>query len=89
MVLIEHLKAIAGYRSDAAGTFSARARHIDALERAADYIRDARLQLVDTRAFELAAEELRSAQAALSEVTGELTSDDLLGEIFSSFCIGK
>ncbi len=88
-LLIEHLKAIAGYRSDAAGTFSARARHIDALERAADYIRDARLQLVDTRAFELAAEELRSAQAALSEVTGELTSDDLLGEIFSSFCIGK
>lgn len=88
-LLIEHLKAIAGYRSDAAGTFSARARHIDALERAANYIRDARLQLVDTRAFELAAEELRSAQAALSEVTGELTSDDLLGEIFSSFCIGK
>ncbi len=88
-LLIEHLKAIAGYRSDAAGTFSARARHIDALERAADYIRGARLKLIDTVALELAAEELRSAQAALSEVTGEFTSDDLLGEIFSSFCIGK
>ncbi|MEE9571205.1 MAG: tRNA uridine-5-carboxymethylaminomethyl(34) synthesis GTPase MnmE [Gammaproteobacteria bacterium] len=88
-LLIEHLKAIAGYRSGTAGTFSARARHIDALERGADHIRDGRLKLVDTPALELAAEELRAAQAALSEVTGELTSDDLLGEIFSSFCIGK
>jgi tRNA modification GTPase len=85
----EHLKTIAGYRSEAAGTFSARARHIDALQRAASSIRDGRRQLVDTLAVELAAEELRSAQAALSEVTGELTSDDLLSEIFSSFCIGK
>ena len=85
----EHLKTIAGYRSEAAGTFSARARHVDALQRAASFIRDARRQLVDTGAVELAAEELRSAQTALSEVTGELTSDDLLREIFSSFCIGK
>ena len=87
--LTEHLKALAGYRSDAAGTFSARTRHIDALQRAEHYIRDARIQLVNTLALELAAEELRSAQAALSEVTGEVTSDDLLGEIFSGFCIGK
>jgi len=87
--LTEHLKSIAGYRSDAAGAFSARTRHVDALQRAEHYIRDARLQLVNTLALELAAEELRSAQTALSEVTGEITSDDLLGEIFSSFCIGK
>ena len=88
-LLSEHLKMVAGYRSDAAGTFSARTRHIDALQRAGRDIREARLQLVDTLAIEIAADELRSAQAALSEVTGELTSDDLLGEIFSSFCIGK
>ena len=88
-LLTEHLKALAGYRSEAAGTFSARARHVDALQRAEQCIRDARAQLVNTRALELAAEELRSAQAALSEVTGEFTSEDLLGEIFSSFCIGK
>ena len=87
--LTEHLKSIAGYHSDAAGAFSARTRHVDALQRAEHYLRDARLQLVNTLALELAAEELRSAQAALSEVTGEITSDDLLGEIFSSFCIGK
>jgi tRNA modification GTPase len=87
--LTEHLKSVAGYRSDAAGAFSARTRHVDALQRAEHYIRDARSQLVNTLALELAAEELRSAQAALGEVTGEITSDDLLGEIFSSFCIGK
>ncbi len=88
-LLTEHLKAVAGYCSDAAGTFSARTRHVDALQRAAHSIRDARRQFIDTPALELAAEELRSAQTALSEVTGELSSDDLLGEIFSSFCIGK
>jgi tRNA modification GTPase len=88
-LLTEHLKMIAGYRSDAAGAFSARTRHIDALQRAEHGIREARLQLVDKRALELAAEELRSAQSALGEVTGEVTSDDLLGEVFSSFCIGK
>ena len=88
-VLTEHLKMLAGYRSDTAGTFSARTRHIDAMTRADHYIRDARLQLINTLALELAAEELRSAQSALGEVTGEVSSDDLLGEIFSSFCIGK
>jgi len=88
-LLTEHLKAVAGYRSEAAGTFSARARHVDALQRAEHSISDARRQVINTPALELAAEELRLAQAALSEVTGEFTSDDLLGEIFSSFCIGK
>ncbi|MFL2546483.1 MAG: tRNA uridine-5-carboxymethylaminomethyl(34) synthesis GTPase MnmE [Candidatus Rariloculaceae bacterium] len=88
-LLTDHLKSIAGYHADASGTFSARTRHIEAMKRAEHYIRDARLQLVNTLALELAAEELRSAQRALDEVTGEVTSDDLLGEIFSSFCIGK
>ena len=88
-LLREHLKALAGFGGEVAGTFSARSRHLDALKRAESYVRDARAQLLQTRALELAAEELRSAQSALSEVTGEMTSDDLLGEIFSSFCIGK
>jgi tRNA modification GTPase len=88
-LLTEHLKAVAGYRGEVAGTFSARSRHLDALKGAENYVRDARAQLLDASALELAAEELRSAQTALSELTGELTSDDLLGEIFSSFCIGK
>ena len=85
--LISHLHVIAGYDAAAAGTFSARRRHLAALERAQARLVAARAEL--DRALELAAEELRAAQAALSELTGELTSDDLLGEIFATFCIGK
>jgi len=88
-ILREHLKALAGFGGEVAGTFSARSRHLDALQRAESYVRDARAQLLQTKALELAAEELRSAQSTLSELTGAMTSDDLLGEIFSSFCIGK
>jgi len=88
-ILTEHLKAVAGFGSEVSGTFSARARHLDALQRAENYVRDARTQLLAVRALELAAEELRSAQSALSELTGELSSDDLLGEVFAGFCIGK
>ena len=88
-ILREHLKALAGYGGEVAGAFSARSRHLDALRRAESYVRDARTQLLQVGALELAAEELRSAQSALSELTGAMTSDDLLGEIFSSFCIGK
>jgi tRNA modification GTPase len=83
------MKALAGYCGEVSGTFSARSRHVDAMKRAEKHVRDARAQLLKTKALELVAEELRSAQSALSEVTGEITSDDLLGEIFSSFCIGK
>jgi tRNA modification GTPase len=82
-----HLKSVAGFTAEAGGTFSARRRHVDGLERAATHLRAARAEL--DAALELGAEELRAAQAALSELTGELSSDDLLGEIFSSFCIGK
>ena len=85
--LIAHLQALAGYDAAAPGTFSARRRHLAALERARARLVAARAQL--GAALELAAEELRGAQSALGELTGELTSDDLLGEIFATFCIGK
>lgn len=71
------------------GGFSARARHVEALERARDHVVVAQRALKDQVAGELAAADLREAQRALGEITGEFTSDDLLGRIFSSFCIGK
>ena len=85
--LIRHLKEAAGWREGAEGTFTARRRHLDALGRARESILAASASIEAQP--EVAAEELRLAQSALSELTGELTSDDLLGEIFSSFCIGK
>ena len=88
-LLREHLKEISGFGGESSGTFSARSRHLDALLRARTHIRAGFGQLKAEMALELAAEELRSAQGALGELTGELTSDDLLGEIFASFCIGK
>ncbi len=84
-----HLKQCMGYQSAAAGTFSARRRHLDALRRARTHVEQGRAALTQRRAGELLAEELRQAQQALSEITGEFTSDDLLGRIFTSFCIGK
>ena len=88
-LLRAHLKASAGYSSGEAGAFSARRRHLDALARANACVVQAAETLRITHAFELFAEELRRAQLALGEITGEFSSDDLLGEIFSSFCIGK
>ncbi|HEX7238300.1 MAG TPA: tRNA uridine-5-carboxymethylaminomethyl(34) synthesis GTPase MnmE, partial [Gammaproteobacteria bacterium] len=85
--LVAHLKQAAGLVGEVSGTFSARRRHLDALGRTRAELGAARAFLGD--ALELAAEHLRSAQTALSELTGELTSDDLLGEIFATFCIGK
>jgi tRNA modification GTPase len=84
-----HLKARAGYQGSDAGALSARRRHLDALERARACVQQAAETLSKTKALELFAEELRRAQLALGEITGEFTSDDLLGEIFGSFCIGK
>ena len=78
-----------GFQGADAGTVSARRRHLDALARADRHLHEARRQLLEQRAGELMAEELRQAQQALAEITGEFTSDDLLGRIFSSFCIGK
>jgi len=87
-ILRTHLKACAGY-SAGAGVFSARRRHLDALARAGEHLALAETRLHHDRAGELAAEELRLVQDALGEITGAFTSDDLLGRIFSSFCIGK
>lgn len=88
-LLIGHLKTVAGFAGEGRGTISARTRHVDALERVRARLGAAREQLVGARALELAAEELRAAQTALGEITGEFSSDDLLAEIFASFCIGK
>ncbi len=88
-VLREHLKAVAGFRSASEGEFMARRRHLDALQRAAEHLEAGRRQLREAAAGELLAEELRLAQQALGEITGTVSADDLLGEIFASFCIGK
>jgi tRNA modification GTPase len=87
--LRQHLKECMGFQPTGEGTFMARRRHLDALRRAQGYITRGQAQLKEARARELLAEELRLAQRALGEITGEFTSDDLLGRIFSSFCIGK
>jgi tRNA modification GTPase len=86
-LLVAHLKDVAGVAGEAVGTFSARRRHLDALARARAELVAARPQVGG--ALELAAEHLRNAQASFSELTGELSSDALLGEIFATFCIGK
>jgi tRNA modification GTPase len=86
--LREHLKQLAGAGSGE-GAFSARRRHVLALELVAEHLNHTAKVLADIRAGELAAEELRQAQHALGEITGAYSSDDLLGAIFSSFCIGK
>lgn len=84
-----HLKHCAGYNEQTEGGFSARRRHLDALQRAGQLVAAGIQQLEQQRAGELLAEELRQAQQVLSEITGAMSSDDLLGRIFSSFCIGK
>lgn len=88
-LLRAHLKNSASYRGGDSGALSARRRHLDALDRARASVVQAADTLSKTRAFELFAEDLRRAHQALGEITGEFSSDDLLGQIFSSFCIGK
>lgn len=87
-LLREHLKNCMGFQGTVEGSFTARRRHLEALERAGVFLESARMQL-EQRGGELVAEDLRMAQQAVSEITGEFTPDDLLGRIFSSFCIGK
>lgn len=88
-LLRQHLKTSIGYQDNAEGLILARRRHLDALKRARDYLITGQDQLEAAGAGELLAEDLRLAQQALGEITGTVTADDLLGRIFSSFCIGK
>ena len=83
------LKHCMGYGGETQDGFTARRRHLDALRRAHAHVREGERQLREQRAGELLAEELQQAQQALGEITGTFTSEDLLGRIFSSFCIGK
>lgn len=88
-LLREHLKQAMGFQTGMEGGFLARRRHLEALQKAAEHLQIGLLQLTEFHAGELLAEELRLVQSALSEITGQFTADDLLGNIFSSFCIGK
>ncbi|HEY0211572.1 tRNA uridine-5-carboxymethylaminomethyl(34) synthesis GTPase MnmE [Acerihabitans sp.] len=88
-LLRAHLQKSVGFNGSLEGGFLARRRHLQALDIAGEHLIQGKEQLVSAYAGELLAEELRLAQQALSEITGEFSSDDLLGRIFSSFCIGK
>jgi tRNA modification GTPase len=88
-LLKKHIKSSVGLQTTNENIFLARRRHIDALSRATLFIENGLQQLKEHQAMELLAEDLRQAQMALNEITGVFTSDDLLGKIFSSFCIGK
>lgn len=88
-LLKQHLKSIVGFDASESGTFMARRRHITALNKASYHINKGFTLLDEFSAGELLAEELKLAQEFLNEITGEFTSDDLLGQIFTSFCIGK
>lgn len=88
-LLREHLKHCVGYHSTSEGQFMARRRHLEALKKAHSHLVIGQEQLQQHIAGEILAEELRLTQQHLNEITGEFTSDDLLGKIFSSFCIGK
>jgi len=86
VLLKQHLLNIAGYQQNAEGVFMARDRHLRAMGQVEEHLQLAQKNMHQA---ELVAEELRLAQEALSSITGEFTPDDLLGEIFSKFCIGK
>lgn len=88
-LLKQALKDIVGVDNSCEGQFTARSRHINALQKAKISIDTAMHQLINTGAGELVAEDLRYCQEALNEITGEFSNDDLLSKIFTSFCIGK
>ncbi|MGA9572466.1 MAG: GTPase, partial [Lysobacterales bacterium] len=87
--LVQTVKRIVGASENYEGVFSARNRHLDALKRTREHIQAGHRQLQEYNSPETLAEELRLAQKSLGELTGEYLPDDLLGAIFSSFCIGK
>ena len=88
-LLKNHLKEAMGYTGSVEGEFIARRRHLNALANAMNLLHQGMRMLEETAAGELLAEDLRLAQQSLNEITGEFTADDLLGRIFSTFCIGK
>ncbi len=83
------IRELAGYRDLGEGAFTARRRHIDAIVKAQEYFHRGRNALEKDKAGELMAEDLKLAHETLGEITGKVSSDDLLGRIFSEFCIGK
>lgn len=87
-ILTEHLKSCMGYNNTSEGGFTARRRHIDALQRTEQALQNGNIQL-QQGSGELLAEDLRLCQQYLGEITGQVSADELLGKIFSSFCIGK
>ena len=87
-LLTNHLKQSVGFNAETDNVFIARRRHIEALSKGQEFVENALIQL-QNQAGELVAEDLRLAQNSLAEITGAFSSDDLLGKIFSSFCIGK
>ncbi|MGZ8183051.1 MAG: GTPase, partial [Methylobacter sp.] len=88
-LLKQHLKQSVGFNEATDNVFISRRRHIEALNKGHEFVESALDQLRSSQAGELVAEDLRQAQNSLAEITGKFTSDDLLGKIFSSFCIGK
>ncbi|MFQ5635582.1 MAG: tRNA uridine-5-carboxymethylaminomethyl(34) synthesis GTPase MnmE [Gammaproteobacteria bacterium] len=84
-----HIKRCVGFEADGEDMITARQRHVDRLRAAREHFESGRARLVEDRAGELMADELRQVQNALAEIVGEFSSDDLLGEIFAGFCIGK
>ena len=88
-LLRKEILTIAGWQHNTEGLFTARQRHLEALTTAQAHLNSARTFATHESQLELLAEELRLSQLALSSITGEFTADDLLGEIFSHFCIGK
>lgn len=87
-LLKQHIQSKAGFKNNAEGIFLARRRHLDALTQVGLHLKEANEQFTKNH-LEIGAEELRLAQLALSTITGEFSADDLLGHIFSTFCIGK
>jgi tRNA modification GTPase len=88
-LLRQHLKDCVGFHPAGGGALSARTRHLDALRRAGAHVEQAHRLLIERHAGELVAEELHDAQRELGQITGEVSSEELLGRIFASFCIGK
>jgi len=83
------IRRLAGYKDLGEQTVTARRRHVEAIRRARGHFTAGQKMLADQQAGEVFAEELRLAHQALGEITGDTSSDDLLGMIFTEFCIGK